>query len=163
MGCVFLAGCGFRVVPWVSQSYRVVYIAPVAAHTEHTQLSVRLQDALIRQCLASSGLTPVSKPGADLTLKTKLTVQDDQVVATDADGRTRRLQFAIRVDFVLTDRDGQVIWRLENYRFTEQYEISTTSERFRDEAVFVEDTALETIADLVVTGFSLTLTQGDRS
>jgi len=156
---LMLAGCGYRMMTWSSERYQTIHIADVTAGARDSELAVRLQNALIERILGSSGLSPSTIVDSDLVLHSEVTTHEDQVVATDVDGRTRRIQFTIRADFRLLDRDQNLLWQLDDYRFTDQYEVSTTSQSYRDEAVFIEDTALQAVSDLVVSSFSLALAE----
>lgn len=125
------------------------------------EIKVRLRDALIERCLAGSGLKPLDTDG-HLTLEGQLLDYREQVIATDVDGRTSRLQFHMRVSFKLTDAQGNQIWSLSNYRYSDQYSVTTRQSSYRDEAVYVQDDAMRSIADLVITNITLAVDEWER-
>ncbi|MDJ0838657.1 MAG: LPS assembly lipoprotein LptE [Acidobacteriota bacterium] len=149
--------CGYKVVGWSSENYKTMVISPVKGSGPETgRMTTRLRDALIERCLAASGFTPVDDAG-DLVLETNLQRYRENVVATDVDGRTLRIQFALSASFVLRDKAGKEIWKLDNYRYSDQYNISTGRDVYRDEAVFIQDNALDSIADLVIANITLAI------
>lgn len=148
-------GCGYKVVGW-SSSFDTLTIAPVTGGMRDASMKLRLRDALMERCLAGSGLRPVDSD-SDLKLSTEIRDYREQVIATSVDGRTERLQFTIHLNFELVDRQGQVIWSLYDYQYSDQYSITTTQARFKDEAVFEQDNGLRSIADLVITNITLAI------
>lgn len=148
-------------VAWQSPSHASIFIAPVRTDAHHRHLGQRMRDALVVQCLSASGLTPVDRSKADLILDTALTSYEEQILGTDSDVRTRQVQFVLHADFKLVDRDQNLLWSLERYRYQEQYNITTTSSAHRDETEYVQDQALRTIANLVVTQFALVLAEAE--
>lgn len=123
------------------------------------EMAIRLQDALIQGCLSFSGLKPITSEDSDLTLHTRILDYREQILATDVDGRTKRIQFSIRAEFVLVDIQGKTLWSLPNYAYSEQYEISTTTSGFKDEAIYTQDTSFVVVADLVITSFTQALSE----
>jgi len=136
-------------------------VSPIQGAAESGVMRLRLRDALIERCLAGSGLRPVDNQG-DLSLSGKLLSYKENVIATDVDGRTRRLQFNLQASFKLQDKQGNIIWQLNNYRYSDQYSITTTQSSFRDESVSVQDDAMKNIADLVITNITLAIHEWER-
>lgn len=149
--------CGYKVVGW-SSSFSTLAITPVSGGIPDATLKMRMRDSLMERCLAGSGLKPVDKDG-DLRLSSWLKDYREQVIATDVDGRTERYQFTILLSFELTDKQGQVLWSLRDYQYSDQYSISTTQASFKDESVFEQDKALRSIADLVITNITLAIAE----
>jgi len=144
-------------VGWSSETFKTLTNKPVKSLDNETRrMTVRLRDALIERCLAGSGLRPGDRDG-DLVLDTTLISYKEYVVATDVDGRTQRVQFALLANFSLTDTSGRLIWTLKNYRYSDQFNISTGRDAYSDEAVYSQDEALKTVADLVITNITLAL------
>ncbi len=154
--------CGYKTVGWSSGRYATLAIEPVKSQLESWGLRVRLRDALIERCLAGSTLRPTDETG-DLRLQSEILEYSESIIATGADGRTSRLQFTLRANFTLLDREGQRLWGLENYQFSDQYNISITANEYRDEAVFVQDNAFRTISDLVITNITLAISELERA
>ena len=166
LGWVLLAtlnlSCGYKLVTWPSSESLTLAIRPVSSASDETRaMRVRMRDLMIERCLAGSGLIPVDEGGA-LTLSGHLKAYRENVVATDIDGRTSRIQFTLQASFELHDDEGTRLWFLDNYRYSDQYSISTTRSEYRNETVFVQDTALRNIADLVITNITLTLAELKR-
>lgn len=156
------ASCGYKTVGWSSGRYATLAIEPVKSDLGSHNLTVRLRDALIERCLAGSGLRPTDETG-DLRLQSRILEYRESIIATGVDGRTSRLQFTLRANFALLDRQGQRLWTLENYQFSDQYNISITPNEYRDEAVFVQDNAFRTISDLVITNITLAISELERA
>jgi len=152
--------CGYKMVRWSSDVFQTMAIAPVDGSVR-AEMKLRLRDALIERTLAGSGLKPVDSEG-HLVLKSQLLSYGEQVIATDVDGRTRRLQFNMRVSFQLSDAAGNEIRSLKNYQYSDQYSITTRQDTFRDETVFVQDDAMRSIADLVVTNITLAVAEWEQ-
>ncbi len=155
---LFTISCGYKLVGWSSTQYASLEVRPVLAAPTTRHLTVRMQDALIDRCLAGSGLAPVEAEG-DLVLETRLLEYDERVIATGTDGRTEQVQFTLKANFNLTDSHGSMVWSLENYQYSDQYGISTGQDSYRDETVFVQDQAMRTMADLVITNISLAISE----
>lgn len=154
---LMLCSCGYKMVGWSDEIYQTITIKPVTGTENQTRrMGVRLRDALVQSTLAGSALKPVERDG-QLTLETTLAEYREDVVATDLDGRTLRLQYSIRASFTLKNQQGAVVWSLNNYQYSDQYNIATGRDDYRNEAVFSQDNALEDIADLVVANITLAL------
>jgi len=155
--------CGYKMVGWSSETYPTMTILPVqGSGTETRRMAVRLRDALLESTLAGSALRPVERDGS-LVLETTLYAYEENVVATDRDGRTLRVQFSMRATFSLRDAAGEVVWSLPDYRYSDQYNIATGRDDFRDETVFVQDEALANIADLVIANITLAIEELESS
>lgn len=162
--CLFLPlawlGCGYKVVGWSSSEYQTVEVAEIRAEGQNGthRLAFRLRDALITRFIANSGLRPV-KENADLILHTTLLDVTQTTLATATDGRTERLQLAIRASFELVDAAGQRLWYLDNYRYTDQIKVSTTTGNYTNETVQVQELAMKAVADLVVNNVALVISE----
>ena len=150
--------CGYKLVGWSSDRYTSLAIRPVQVAATTRTMKVRMRDALIERCLAGSALKPVDTDG-DLILDTHLLDYRESVIATGPDGRTERIQFSLRAHFKLKDRAGKVLWQLENYQYSDQIGITISNDVYREEAVHVQDKAMRTMADLVVTNMTLALNE----
>lgn len=156
------SGCGYKMVGWSSSTYKTLVIAPVTGTVRAEDMKLRLRDALFERCLAGSGLNLVEADG-HLILKSRLSEYKEQVIATDSDGRTRRLQFNMKVSFQLLTPQGQKIWKLSDYQYSDQYSITTSQASYRDEAGFVQDDAMRSIADLVISNITLAMTEWEQT
>ena len=157
---LLLTACGYKMVAWSSSTYATMAVLPIKTGDNARGFRTRFRDALIERCLAGSGLRPTDERG-DLVLRTEILEYRENVIATATDGRTSRIQFTLRAGFDLTDAGGRNLWSLKNYQFSDQYDISTGQEEFRDEAAFVQDNAFRTIADLVITNITLAIAESE--
>jgi len=161
MGAFLLstACCSYQILSWKTGRQEVLLLSPVSFPPTQRDLGVRLEEFLLERCHSGTSLDIVRSGEAyDLHLKSQLRQYDEQVVATDLDGRTRRLQFSIRLSFVLEDRQGVELWRLSDYELSDQYELTTRLDRgFRDEKVATQEQALRKVADLVASHLTLAL------
>lgn len=156
--------CGYKMVAWTSDTYQTIEVLPVEAVGlgEVHELTGRLRDALMTRFLASSGLNPVKQAG-DLTLRTTLKNVDTETLATANDGRTERLQLALVARFELLDRNGQQLWLLDNYRYTEQIAVAISTRSYVDETVDVQEASMRAVADLVVNNVTLVISELDEA
>ena len=155
---LLFSGCGYKVVEWSSDRYATLAVRPIETNPNTRHLSTRMRDALLERCLAGSSLQPTDSAG-DLVLNTKLNAYTESIIATGIDGRTERIQFTLNATFRMTDGQGQVLWELKNYQYSDQYALFTGQEEYREEAVFETDKAMRTIADLVITNISLAISE----
>ena len=158
---LFIVSCGYKIVGWSSTSYVTLAIRPVKSAPSTRALALRMRDALIERCLAGSALKPTDTAG-DLILESGLLSYQERTIATGVDGRIERIQFTLTANFALSDTAGKVLWSLPNYQYSDQYAISTSQESYRDETVFIQDKAMRTIADLVITNLTLTINELER-
>ena len=151
------SGCGYKWIGWASP-YRSIEIPRVEVPRKYHTMGVRLKDALSERCLVGSGLQPTDHDG-DLTLTARLADYRENIIATDVDGRTQRIQFSMTISFRLVDREQRLIWSLVNYEYSDQYNIATTQNEYRDEGVFIQDQAMRGIADLAITNINLAINE----
>ena len=161
--CLFLtliatSGCGYKMVSWSSERYKTLAIHPVGANQATRPMAIRMRDSLIESCLAGSAFEPTDQDG-DLILSSRLDDYRENIIATDVDGRTAQIQFILKASFYLSDRSGSRLWALENYHYSDQFRISTNANAYRDEAVYVQDEAMKSVADLVITNINLTISE----
>ncbi|MCB1052321.1 MAG: hypothetical protein H6510_15830 [Acidobacteria bacterium] len=154
-----LLGCGYHTLNWAHGQWRVLWIDTVQSEGTHRKQATRLEQLLHERTQAGTGMKTVrSGTSYDLKLSTRLKSYSEQVLATDVDGRTKRLQFFMVFDFELKDLEGKVLWSLPDYAYSDQYELSTqVGAPFRDDLVTSQDTALRNVADLVIANFSMAL------
>ncbi len=154
---ILVSGCGYKTVKWHEADARSLFIAPVSASSGTAPLSARLRDALRERCLTKTTLVPVNRLPSDYALEVHIDSYEESVVATDVDGRTRRIQFSIRASFKLIDAEGATLWHLPAYQYADQFQLSTTRVGYRDESHLVQDEALKSVADLVMTNIVIAL------
>lgn len=155
-------GCGYKLVEWESKRFQTLTVLPVSGPVPNNEMKIHLKDALIERTLAGSGLRPIDR-GGQLALETVLSEYSEQVIATEPDGRTSRLQFTLRASFTLKDQSGTVIWTMANYQYSDQFSISTAQGSYRDETTYVQDDAMRSIADLVVTNMTLAVNEWEHT
>jgi hypothetical protein len=144
-----------------SEIYRTVNVRQVQGSGDAARFAYRLRDALLERLIAGSGIRPVDG-AADLQLEARILSYQENVIATGADGRTRDIQFNIRADFFLYDADNEQLWSLRNYQYSDQYQIATTAAQFREETVFTIESAMNDMADLVISNMTLAITRREE-
>ena len=154
--------CGYKLVDWHSELFATIGIPPVSAEGPARSLAPRLHDALIERCLAGSSLQPVKAHDADLVLKSRLNGYRENIIATDSDGRTKRVQFTMNVTFELW-RGGTKLWSLSNYQYADQFQVSTTQVEYRNESIYVQDQAMDAVAELVAANVALVIQELEES
>lgn len=156
-----LTSCGYHRVSLDSELYQTVNVRSVSGTGDAARLAYRLRDSLLERLIAGSGIRPVDG-AADLQLEARILSYQENVIATGSDGRTRDIQFNIRADFFLRDSNGEQLWSLRNYQYSDQYQISTTAAEFRDEAFFTIEDAMNDMADLVISNMTLAITRREE-
>jgi len=154
---ISIFNCGYRTIQWQNTEYKNVFIQDIQTKPVFQRHVALFQNALNDRCLAMSGLTITLEEDADLILETKLHEVGETIIATDIDRRIRQVQFTVISSFRLVDKEGKVLWNLSNYRFSDQFEVSTTSGEYSNDAASSYDSAFKNIAELVVTHFSISI------
>lgn len=159
---VFVTGCGYHFITWDNPNYHSIYIRPVQTQTAFQPHASLFQHALADRCLAISGLDLVDQSTAHLVLETTLNELAETIIATDVDRRVKQVQFTLNSSFRLRNKEGEVLWSMENYRFSDQYEISTSKDTFQNDAAASLDKAFRSVAEMVVTHFSISLNRREQ-
>ncbi len=155
---VVLPQCGYKPIMWRDIPYRTIYIQEIKTLPEYAKHIAVFQGALQDRCLSMSGLSlSKDRMQSDLVLATDLQRVTETVIATDIDRRVRQVQFTLICSFKLATRQGKTLWELKNYRFSDQFEVSSARGEFRNDAAASYDSAFQNVSEMAVTHFSIAL------
>jgi outer membrane lipopolysaccharide assembly protein LptE/RlpB len=160
---LFLSACGYHLISWNNSEYQTIYVRQVRTTARYAPQAALFQQALNDRCVAMSGLQLVGENEADLILEPTFHSLQETIIATDSDRRIRQVQYTMISSFKLMTPDSQVLWKLDNYRFSDQYEISTTSDRYKNDAASSMDLAFRNIAEMVITHLSIALNRNNKA
>jgi len=160
---IFVTSCGYHFISWNNPNYKTIFIRPVQTPTIFQPHAALFQHALADRCLAISGLDLASEDLASLVLQTTLHQIDETIIATDVDRRVKQVQFSVQCSFQLQDKSGVTLWKMDNYRFSDQYEVSVLGATYQNDAAASLDKAFRSIAEMAVTHFSISLNRMEQN
>lgn len=155
---VLLSGCGYTLVGkgnFLPADAKTVHIPTFVNRTTRVELEQRVTRAVQEEMVARSGLKLHSAPeGADLIVNGTITSFGLNPVAFDEQGRTTQYQVVVRASIVLVDHrnedEDKVLWKNEEYYFTETYPVNPESgQTFDQETRAISDIAVRFAESLV--------------
>jgi outer membrane lipopolysaccharide assembly protein LptE/RlpB len=131
--------CGYRVAGRGSAlpgEWRTLAVVALENRTQRYRIEQRLTEALVRELIARTRFRIVHDPSAaDAAISGAVTGIETSPVLFDAStGRATTLVISVRLQAVLADHAGRVVWRNDDFLFREQYELSTDVASFFDES-----------------------------
>jgi hypothetical protein len=151
--------CGYRMIGWHQVPYESLGIVRVQAAIEHQELMPLLEDELRERILALSGMTLVPSDEAQLRLETKILAFEEMTIATAADGRESRVQFNIVASFKARTADGAVLWSLDHYPHSDQYDVTVSGTQLHLQRSSALRAALRTMSERAVANLSIALSR----
>ena len=130
---LLLAGCGYALVGkgnFLPPEAKTVQIPTFVNRTTRVELEQRVTRAVAEEMVGRSGLRIVSEPAdADLIVKGVITSFGINPVAFDEQGRATQYQTTVRASIELVNHRAEdaVLWKNEQYYFTENYPINPDS------------------------------------
>jgi outer membrane lipopolysaccharide assembly protein LptE/RlpB len=151
-----LSGCGYTLVGkgnFLPPDAKTVQIPTFVNRTTRAELEQRVTRAVQEEMVSRSALKLSSDPeGADLIVKGIITSFGLNPVAFDEQGRTTQYQVVVRASIELLDHraDDKVLWKNEQYYFTETYPVNPESgQTFDQETQAIGDIAVRFAQSLV--------------
>ncbi|MBI2215201.1 MAG: LptE family protein [Acidobacteria bacterium] len=158
-----LSGCGYALVGkgnFLPADATSVQIPTFVNRTTRVELEQRVTRAVQEEMVSRSGLRLASEAaGADLIVKGVITAFGLNPVAFDEQGRATQYQVTVRASIELLDhrKEDAVLWKNEQYYFTENYPINPDSgQTFDQETRAISEIAVrfsESLVSSILEGF----------
>ena len=151
---LLLAGCGYSLVGrgnFLDPSIRTVEVPAFENRTTRIELEQRLTQAVADEFVSRGGLQLVKGGKSDALLRGSIDTFNIFPIAFDQ-GRATRYQITITARIELLDRrnDNKVLWKNDQYRFTENYEVNIDStDAFDQETRAIQEIAVRFAEGLV--------------
>jgi hypothetical protein len=152
---VFASSCGYILVGRgnvLDPSVRSINVSSFVNRTTRVELEQRLTQAVADEFVSRGRLRLVNDPKtADVILRGSLDTFDITGVAFEA-GRATRYQISITANIELLDHraEDKVIWKNDQYRFVENYEVSVGgTDAFDQESRAIREIAVRFAQSLV--------------
>lgn len=130
---IILTSCGYHLVGsgGLQKGIKNVAVLPFEKVDNVYILDQRLTEA-VRAELGRRAKVKIleSKEGADAILYGSITNFSTFPISYGSDGRANRYKVSVVVKVILKDKDGKEIFKMEGYRFEEDYERSSKENSF---------------------------------
>jgi hypothetical protein len=153
---LLLAGCGYALVGhsnFLPASVKTIQVPAFVNKTTRVELEQRVTQAVADEFVSRGRLRLVTSPHeADIILKGSIDSFGIYPVAFNTQGRASQYQVAITAHIELLDHrnEDKVLWKNDQYRFTENYPISLdSSDAFDQETRAISEIAVRFSAALV--------------
>ena len=166
VGCLLsvlaLTGCGYALVGKGNSLPPTIHTIDVPAFVNKTtrvELEQRVTQSVAEEFVSRGRLKLVTNPAeADAILHGSIDTFGIFPVAFNTQGRATQYQISITANIELVDHrnEDKVIWKNDQYRFTENYQVDITSSDSFDQ----ETRAIEAIADRFAQSLVANLLEG---
>lgn len=160
---LLLTGCGYALVGkgnFLPADAKTVQVPTFVNRTTRVELEQRVTRAVAEEMVSRSGLRLVSEAAdAHLVVKGVITSFGINPVSFDEQGRATQYQITVRAAIELVDHRAEdtVLWKNEQYYFTENYPINPDSgNTFDQETQAINEIALrfsESLVSSLLEGF----------
>ena len=152
-----LTGCGYTLVghstSFLNPSVKTIEVPAFVNRTTRVELEQRVTQSVADEFVSRGRLKLVTNPAdADVILRGSIDSYGIFPVAFDAQGRATQYQISITSKIELLDHrnDDKVLWKNDQYRFTENYQISlTAADAFDQETRAIREIAVRFAESLV--------------
>ena len=134
MSCaLLLTSCGYALVGsgnFLPPNIHTISVPAFTNKTTRVELEQRVTQAVAAEFVSRGRLKLVTKPAdADAILKGSIDSFGIFPIASNAQGRATQYQISITANIELVDHrnEEKVIWKNDQYRFTENYQVDVTS------------------------------------
>ena len=162
LSAVLLSACGYALVGKGNSLPPTIHTIDVPAFinkTTRVELEQRVTQSVADEFVSRGRLKLVTNPAqADAILKGSIDSFGIFPVAFNAQGRATQYQISITANIELVDHrnEDKVIWKNDQYRFTENYQVDITSSDSFDQ----ETRAISAIADRFAQSLVANLLEG---
>jgi outer membrane lipopolysaccharide assembly protein LptE/RlpB len=150
-----LSGCGYGLVGrtnFLDPSIRTLEVPAFVNRTTRVELEQRVTQAVAEEFVSRGRLTLVTSTAqADAILRGSIDTFNITPIAVEQ-GRATRYQISITAKIELLDHrnEDKVIWKNDQYRFTENYEVNLgTTDAFDQETRAIQEIAVRFAEGLV--------------
>ena len=154
-GCLLLASCGYTLVGhsnFLDPSIRTIEVPAFVNRTTRVELEQRVTQAVAEEFVSRGRLQLVpSAKDAHVVLRGSIDSFNIFPIAFDQ-GRATRYQISITAKIELLDHrnEDKVLWKNDQYRFTENYEVNVNSvDAFDQESRAIREIAVRFAEGLV--------------
>jgi Lipopolysaccharide-assembly len=158
-----LTHCGYALVGhsnFLDPKIRTVQVPAFVNRTTRVELEQRVTQAVADEMVARGRLKLVTAPpDADVILRGSIDSFGLFAIAYNAQGRATQYQVSVTAKIELLDHrnDDKVLWKNDQYRFTENYQVNTDStDAFDQETRAIREIAVrfaETLVTNLLEGF----------
>src|SRR5258708_541716 len=155
--------CGYALVGrsnFLDPKVKTVQVPAFINHTTRVELEQRVTQAVADEMVARGRLRLVTEPSqADVILRGSIDSFGLFAIAYNAQGRATQYQVSVTAKIELLDHrnEDQELWKNDQYRFTENYQINTDStDAFDQETRAIREIAVrfaETLVTNLLEGF----------
>jgi outer membrane lipopolysaccharide assembly protein LptE/RlpB len=130
---LLLTSCGYSLVGsgnFLPANIHTIAVPAFVNKTTRVELEQRVTQAVAEEFVSRGRLKLVTKPSdADAILKGSIDSFGIFPIASNTEGRATQYQISITANIELLDHrnEDKVIWKNDQYRFTENYQVSVTS------------------------------------
>lgn len=150
-------GCGYTLVghgaSFLNPSIRTIQVPAFVNRTTRVELEQRVTQSVAAEFVSRGRLKLVTNPTeADIILRGSIDSYGIFPVAFDNQGRATQYQISLTSKIELLDHrnDDKVLWKNDQYRFTENYQISlTAADAFDQETRAISEIAVRFAESLV--------------
>jgi outer membrane lipopolysaccharide assembly protein LptE/RlpB len=163
LAVLLLSGCGYALVGhsnFLDPKIRTIQVPSFANRTTRVELEQRVTQAVASEFVTRGRLKLVTQPNeADVIMRGSIDSFGIFPVAFNTQGRATQYQVAITAKIELLDHrnDDKVLWKNDQYRFTENYQVDITStDAFDQETRAITEIAqrfAETLVTNLLEGF----------
>ena len=155
LGCLLLGGCGYALVGhsnFLDPSIRTIEVPTFVNRTTRVELEQRVTQAVASEFVSRGRLQLVQdSKQAHAILRGSIDSFNITPIAFE-EGRATRYQISITANIELLDHraDDKVLWKNDQYRFTESYEVNPgTTDAFDQETRAIQEIAVRFAEGLV--------------
>jgi len=153
---LLLAGCGYGLVGSgnvLDPKFKTLAVPAFVNRTTRVELEQRVTQAVADEFVSRGRLKLVKQPAdADIVLRGSIDSFGIFPVATNSQARATQYQISITAHIELLDHksDDKVLWKNDQYRFTENYDFNVTgTDAFDQETRAIEGIAVRFAQSLV--------------
>jgi outer membrane lipopolysaccharide assembly protein LptE/RlpB len=155
LSLLLLAGCGYALVGhsnFLDPSIRTIEVPAFVNRTTRVELEQRVTQAVGEELVSRGRLQLVNDPKqAHVILRGSIDTFNIFPIAFDQ-GRATRYQISITAHIELVDHrnEDKVLWKNDQYRFTENYEVNLgTTDAFDQETRAIQEIAVRFAEGLI--------------
>jgi len=153
---LLVSGCGYNLVGkgnFLDPTIRTIEVPAFINRTTRVELEQRVTQAVAEEFVSRGRLRLVTDAkAADAILRGSIDSFGITPVAFNAQGRATQYQISITAKIELVDHrnDDKVLWKNDQYRFTENYQVDvTTGDTFDQETRAIREIAVRFAESLV--------------
>lgn len=155
LGALLAVSCGYGLVGrsnFLEPSIRTIEVPAFVNRTTRVEIEQRLTQAVAQEFVSRGRLQLVNDPKqAHVILRGSIDTFDITPIAFDQ-GRATRYQISVTAKIELLDHrnDDKVLWKNDQYRFTENYEVNlANTDAFDQETRAIQEIAVRFAEGLV--------------